>query len=144
MATERLNKGINLKYGDGASPEVFAQIGLISAINGVGVERDVLDRTVHDTTAIWKEFRAGLATLKPITITVKWDPADSDHDAILDLLIAGTVTNFTIDRPGTATNAQWAFAAVVTDYEEDNDIEGLMMADITLTPTGALTIGDVS
>lgn len=135
--------GTALEMGDGATPtELFAEIAQVKTISGPGLKLDTEGVTTHDSTDAWEEVVPTVLRSGEISLDIVYDPADATHDATTGLaskMESKDVVNFKLIFPDTA-NTTWELAAVVTGFEPDAAVDGMLAASVTLKITGAPTI----
>lgn len=132
--------GIVLKRGDGATPtEAFTAVAEVRNMSGIGVELGTWDATVHSRTDFYTKLKAGLKTLKPITIEVNWIPTNVTHKnasgGLLYEIDQRREGNWQIVFPDSGSTT-WTFEALVTDIDIEAPTPEGLMGSITLTPTG--------
>jgi hypothetical protein len=129
--------GTLIQIGDGGNPtEVFATIGELKDIEGLGIARETHDASVQ--TSDWMVSIPGLKRLENVTFGINFDPADPTHDHVSGLIKDaddGTKRNFRIifPDPGTTT---YQFAAYVVSVLPSAPVDGVLTAEVTLLPTG--------
>lgn len=135
--------GTALEMGDGATPtELFTEIAQVKTISGPGLKLDTEGVTTHDSTDAWEEVVPTVLRSGEISLDIVYDPADATHDATTGLaskMESKDVVNFKLIFPDTA-NTTWELAAVVTGFEPDAAVDGMLAASVTLKITGAPTI----
>lgn len=87
-------KGVQLRRGNGASPEVFTLIPRVLSIEGPGGTSDIKEVTSHSTTGRFKEKAAGLADPGSIRFSILYDPQDTTQQALRTDWKLGTFKNW--------------------------------------------------
>jgi hypothetical protein len=142
MANEKsyAAKGTKLQMGDGASPEVFTDIGNLGDVDGPGSKLDTVEVTHHGSDA--KEYAATIIDGGEVKWTINYDPAGATHNnsagGILYVMQQKTLKNFKLVFPA-AVAAGPTFAAFVTDFQPKAPVAGKLSADITLKISGPVT-----
>lgn len=115
----------------------YVTIGQLLTMGGVGFERGLIDVSAHgDLTS---DFIAGRLEGKAVDVTLLWDPADSQHSAMLTDFLAATQTarNYELQHPSWTT--AYRFPAIFTMWDvEATDSDG-MEGHMTMKITGAVT-----
>jgi predicted secreted protein len=141
MTTQAISAfGTLLKIGDGATPETFTTILHVGNITAPAIKSETKDATAHDSTGGWKEFKPTLLSVGNVKFPVWYVPSAATHNATTGLLadvVNRTLRNFQIVYPGAVT---WTFGAYVDEFAPKAPVDGLLTADITLTPTGVPTL----
>lgn len=130
------SQGMELKIGDGASPEVFTKITEVKNFNGPGGTATVIDTSDLDSVA--KEKRMGLPDEGQFTFTINYVPNDTQHTALRAARASRALTNFKLlftDSPQTT----WTFAAFVLGFAISGAVDGVVQANVTLEVSGAIT-----
>jgi hypothetical protein len=101
------------------------------------VERDTLDATNFDS-ANYEEFILGLIRTGDCVLGFNHNPADTGQAGLKSDLDAGTLQAFTIDFPFSATK-QMAFSGIVKSWEPTSEYNGIMMLNVSIKVSGAIT-----
>lgn len=129
--------GTVLKVGDGGSPtETFTAIGGVKDISGPSLSMETEDVTNHGSAAA--EFVATVLGGGEVSFDVNFDYSDEQHASLLADLQAGTLRNFQLvltDAGATTID----FSAIVTGYELNAPVKGVLGASLTLTVSGEVT-----
>ena len=134
--------GTLLKLGNGGAPETFATIAEVSDLKPPQIHQEALEATSHDSTDGWKEFVGGLLDAGEVTLTVNFLPTHATHSYSAGLIkdaVNRTKRNFQLVFPD-AGGTTWTFAALVTAFEPNAPVDGLLTADVTLTISGKPTL----
>jgi predicted secreted protein len=129
--------GTILKRGDGGGPEVFATVGQVRSFGGPTLSLDTIDVTSHDSAGGWREFIASLLDAGEVTLEIIWDPDMTTHVGLRTDMTSKIRRNFQLIFPD-ATATQWDFPAYVTGMSPTAEVDGALVATITLksgTPT---------
>ena len=132
--------GTLLKTGNGASPEVFTTVSQVGNITGPGVKADTIDVSNHNQANAYKQFIAGLKEGGDVKFVLFFDPSDVTQNqtgaqGLLLLLENRVVTNFQLALP-TSPAVKWSFAGLVVDFANKYDVNGALMADVTIKVSG--------
>ena len=137
MTTAYLGYGAKVKFGDGASPEVFATIGNLRDFDD-SETAELVEHTNHSSAGNRKEYIAGLIEGDEITLPVNLDPGDATHDRTTGLQSKlRQVVNFRFEEPQNSVGLQ--VAAVVIGIGKSYPVGDVMTMDITIKKTGAVT-----
>ena len=135
--------GIQLKRGNGATPEVFTAIASVVNMPGPELINAAVQSTTHDSGGYRAFISGALKELAEFAITINYTPATPQYGATSGLiydLINGTVRNYQVVFPDTTT---WSFAALVTNFapaEADSASPNPLTAVVTFRPTGVPTL----
>lgn len=137
MTTYTAN-GTTLGRGDGASPEVFTSVAQLQTIGSAGSERGLIDVTNLSSTA--REYKKAIKDGLELQCVAQWDPDNATHVLIKDTDVDAELARnwrltFTDSPATTATFAALVTRAVISGLE----IDGVMMLEFTLKPTGDFT-----
>ncbi|HZX38445.1 MAG TPA: phage tail tube protein [Streptomyces sp.] len=129
--------GTQLQRGDGATPtETFSPIANVTDITPPALERETLDVTAHDSPEAWREFTGGLKDGGEVELELNYDPRE--HDGLVSDLSDATPRNYKVVWPGTLGN--WAFKAVMTNFEPEAPHDDKLAASATFKVSGKPTI----
>ena len=139
-SSARIGKGTLLKIGDAASPEVFTTIAEMVTIGGSpGGVPDEIDVTNHDSPGLYEEIITGIIRTKTITGVANYIGDNTQQNALLTAMEAGTSKNFKLVFP-TATPKTFSFAGRVNGWDVDPPIRGAMHLNFSIKQSGAATI----
>lgn len=137
MATNAMkSQGVVFKYGDGGTPEVFANVGEVVSISGPGGSAQVIDATHLASTA--KEKIIGLPDEGQVTLEVNLVPGDAGQTQLRNDRLSATRRNYKIvltDTPATTLS----FAAYCMGFTISSGVDSKVSASIQLEVTGAVT-----
>lgn len=129
--------GTLLKVGDGATPtEAFTTIGGVKDISGPSLSMETEEVTNHGSAA--SEFVATVLGGGEVSFEVNFDYGNAQHASLMTDMMAGTLRNFQLvltDAGATTID----FAAIVTGYELNAPVKGILSASLTLTVSGEVT-----
>lgn len=129
--------GTLLKRGDGAGPEVFTAIANATNISGPNLSRNTIDVTAHDSPNRHMEFVGGLINPGEVSIDINYDP--DIHDTLVEDLEDEDPRNYQMVFPAPIT-ATWAFAAVMTGFQQTAPFDNKLTATLTFQVSGKPTI----
>lgn len=128
-----------------ASIAIANEVANIKSINGLEASREMFETTTHGDT--WKTKIPGLFEFGSVTMTLVFDPQDTNH--------AEVITRLTGDDPNQASRAyvitcpsnadgtkklSWTLNGHLESYSEsEHAVEGVYEVDVTLAITGAPT-----
>jgi predicted secreted protein len=107
-STAKAAFGTQLKKGTTAIAE-------LTSIGAVGVTREMIDATSHDSDDGYKEYIPGLIDTSELPIEGILNKGDAGQTALLTDLEAGTLGTYTIEGP-TGNAFKYDFSAYVTAY----------------------------
>ena len=136
MSEAIATQGAQFQRGDGAGTEVFTTIAEVKSFSGPGGEASEIDVTSLDSTG--KEFRLGLQDEGNITLDCLLVPGDTAQEGLRADRAAGTVRNFKLILPDTATTTL-SFAALVKGFSIAGGVDDVVSASVSLRVTGAVT-----
>lgn len=130
-------QGMELKIGNGASPEVFTAISEIKTFSGPNGSATVID--VTDLSSGAKEKRLGLADEGQLSFTINYIPKDTQHTLLRTQRDSRALTNFklvfTDDSPATT----WSFSGYVQGFAVSGAVDNVVEANITVEISGSIT-----
>jgi|SRR5689334_20453578 len=112
MSDALIATGIMIQAGDGASPEVFADVAELVSLTPPPYSRNEIEVPTHNAgrdDKILGMFRRG-----QVTAMINWVPNDLTHQAILADIKANTKRNWRIRYPGGTPT--WTFPARVQNF----------------------------
>jgi predicted secreted protein len=130
-------KGVQLKRGDGAGPEVFTAIANITNLTGPGLSRNTIDVTAHDSPDNHMEFIGGLVDPGEVSIDINYNPAV--HDTLIADLEDVDPRNYQVVFPDTAATT-WGISAIMTGFEPSAPTDDKLAASLTFKVSGKPTI----
>lgn len=137
MTTAYLGYGAKVKFGDGASPEVFATLGNLKDFED-SESAELVETTNHSSTGSRKEYIAGLIDGDEITLPVNLDPNDATHDRTTGLRAKlRQVVNFRFEEPQNSVGLQ--VAAIVIGVSNSYPVADVMTCEITIKKTGSVS-----
>jgi hypothetical protein len=105
-----------------------------------GYSVDKIDTTDLESTVM--ECDSTIADPQPITATVNFDPADTEHIALHALAEAGSIVACQVKL---AASKQYTFNAYVASWQPQGlEVKGIQKVDFSLQPTGAITIATLT
>jgi len=138
MSSQALEaQGMELKIGDGASPEVFTAISEIKTFTGPGGSATVID--VTDLSSAAKEKRMGLADEGQLSFTINYIPTDDEHAALREARATREETNFQLVFTDDSPSTTWSFSGFVTGFSVSGAVDGVVEANVTIEITGAIS-----
>lgn len=132
-------EGTKLQLGDAATPtEVFTDVAQLESIEPPELSAEEVDQT-ELASAVRKSRPSAIPDAGEASLTVAFDPEDTQHTAIEALFRAGTNRNWRIVyNSGDNTRPHDTFPAWIKSFKVqgiDKD-SGDLMADLTLRLTG--------
>jgi len=131
--------GLTVKYGDGATPEVFAAIEEVISMGGFGKTNPLIDTTSHDSTA--REYIAGLPDGAEITLECnRVHTASNIQDDVIGEIDAKTTFNLQILLTDGTTLITYDFAVVPVSWNITPSYDDKTTLSMALKITGAITV----
>lgn len=117
---------------------VFTDIAQVRSITGPSIAKASIDSTHLKSPNGWRENVAGLKDGGEVTFELLFDPAETSHQEILDLLDEDQATNFKIIWSDDAST-EWPFAATLQSASPTAELDGLLLMSVTLKVSGEIT-----
>jgi len=135
MATIK-GMGTAFKIGDGTSPtETFTAISGIKSIGIPGLSADVADTTTLASTSNYEEALSTVLRTGDLTLSLSWDPDDTEHQGFLTDYASGAVKSYQIVFTDT-TPTTFQFSSIVTGVSISIETGSEVTAEVTLKNTG--------
>lgn len=130
--------GTLIKYGDGASPEVFTTVDECYQIGPLTGSKDTVDMTHHESPGGWAEFLlSGVTEGQEIAVEANEVYNNVSQDEVRSRHTAGSLDNWRLVFNSGATET---FPALVIMTETDaSDIRGKVIFRFTLKIAGQST-----
>ena len=140
MATQaKLAKGIQLKRGDGASPEVFTTIPeMLEIPESPAITRDLVDVTNQDSPGTDKEYILGLGDGNEITAVCNYIDS-ATQEALRTDKENGTARNFQLLFTQFTPTLTASFTALVRSWTLGGGIGEAVKLTFVMKITGAVT-----
>lgn len=139
ITEEILGKGVQLKLGDGGSPEQFEAIERLSEVpESPDVVRDLIEKTNHDSPGTNKEYILGLGEGKEVSFTFNYLNT-ANQIALRTAKESGSALNFQLNFPYFSPDETLQFGAVVRAWDILPPINGVLQLRVTLKTSGAAT-----
>lgn len=101
------------------------------------IQRDTIDATNFDSNN-YEEFILGMIRTGDCSLSFNHIPTDPGQSGLKDDLDNGTTQAFTIDFPFSSTKTL-GFSGVVSSWEPTTDVNGIMMLNVSIKVSGAVT-----
>lgn len=128
-----LGYGSDFQRGDGGSPEDFASVGEITAINGISLTKDTVDATHMQSPDAWEELISSIKRTGEISVDVNYVPNSDASTAAIQDVNSSSPKNYRIVFPD---NSSWTFKAHAVGFEIGIPVEDKMTGTFTYKPTG--------
>ena len=112
---EVIGAGAVLKAGDGATPEVFAEVPGCTTIGDIGGKGEFVE--VTDTTDTTRRYIAGMVTPPDMQFTFNHMPGNTAQAAFLTQALNRETVNMQVSYP---SGAQADFTVVLAGYTKQN------------------------
>lgn len=106
MATAFSSFGTLIKQGTNT-------ISAVKNLTGPGISNDTIDTTHLTSTGQWRTFIGSLRDGGEVELDLVWDPTDTSHEILEDVLLGNTATAFSIVWSDSSSTT-WTFNALVT------------------------------
>ena len=125
-----------IKYGDGASPEVFTAVASVTDFQGPSGQRQVIDITRLASSG--KEKNVGLPDFGQITFNLIWDSDNLYDVAVWDQFVAGTAKNMQVVFDNSPQDVI-SFSGYVLGFNFTAGADDVVRASCTIEIDGAPT-----
>jgi hypothetical protein len=130
--------GTKFQKGDGATPEVFADIASVIEVVPGEMTRDEIDFTNHSSGAYgYREFMGGLRDAGSYEINGNWDPTNATHNGTTGVLAAfesDDNSNWRLQLPDTL--GRFDFVGFVSSYKIETPLEEQGKISVTVKVSG--------
>lgn len=122
-------KGTYLKKGNGASPEVFSTIGGVNDLPAIMSQKSAKeDTSIADDN---RHYGYGIGEPPSFTLTVYWNPADTQQAALETEHQNETESNYQVVCPDSPATT-YSFTAIITSYSTPyGGIDDFLQQDFT-------------
>lgn len=131
-------QGMSIQLGDVGSPIGYVDIPEVKSIGGPDGSASWMDTTDLQSSA--KEGRPGLKDEGQIRLSIHYVPDNTVHAALRDAFSNRTLKQVRINFTDTAST-YWDFQAYVLNFAVTGEVDGVLMAEVTLRVSGAITEG---
>lgn len=146
METEAdIGFGTSLWMGNGATPEVFTEVMVeLTDINPPGISAGVIEATHHKSPGRFRERISGLRDTNEVTYNGHLVRNDAAIATLRGKVGQRARTTWQVRIPETEEGAEdgeiHEFKALATGFDQATPLEGVMTWDLTLTPSGPVTV----
>lgn len=149
-STGKVGLGVTIEIGDGASPENFTPIAQVASINGPRQVLEFVDKTHLASEGGYREKQPHLKNVEQISLTLHFDPSNTNQTALRADFEARTLRNFRIQlgRAGGLTTADtdWdrrlVFSGYIASLSANFEIDNIIQNEVAIEVTGAVTLED--
>ena len=134
-----LAQGTLVRYGDGASPEVFTTVQDVGDIDGPNESSDEIDVTSHSSANAVREFIAGLRDAGEVSFPINLNYNNATHLQLKADKDSGVVRNWQIVIP-TSPTTTLAFTAYVKEFGHTFPTDAQAQANVTLRLSSIVTV----
>lgn len=131
--------GIVFEYDADGVP-TWTPVGLVEDATPLSITKDTYQTTHHGTTDGHKTFEGGLVDFGEASITVQYDPDDTQHTFLRTRATTAHDSpadyRFTFADTGATVET---FSAIVTGFEVNTPIDDKITATITFKASGGAT-----
>ena len=126
--------GTRLAYDAGGG---FYNVECLKDFTGPNITKDTTDVTCHGSPGKSEQMLGTLADGDTVTFQIEWDDSLTSHRFITDNI--GGSFAWQITWPS-SSETKWTFTAFISGFSTDLDVESSVLADVTLTVSGAVTV----
>lgn len=130
-------QGTKIYVGDIGSPPAFAEIVEVRSISGPDGQASWIDTT--DLASAAKEGRPGLKDEGQVRLRLFYVPDAASHVTLRSAFSGRTQKKFKIEFTDTAPIKIWEFSGYVTGFQVGAEVDGAIMADVTIRITDAIS-----
>ena len=132
------SQGVKLQVGDGQTPtETFNDVGQVVDISGLrGGQATVIDVTNLASTR--REKRMGLPDEGQLSLTVQYDPADTQQTRLETLRETRALGNFKVLLTDSGPTT-FSFSGYVLSFPIDTAVDQVVQGSVTIEITGEVT-----
>lgn len=118
-------------------------LGELITLNPPPFSRATIDATTHDSAGgAMEKIASGVYEVGPITGQIHYEPDSTQDDALVLAMTGGGLQDFKIIFPTGSPRKNLVGSGYLTEYApQDVPVDGKLVANITLVPTGAVTVG---
>lgn len=116
----------------------FTKIGGLRNLTPPAIQAETEDSTDMDATGGFRTKVATLSSLGDVSAELNYDTSDATQEQLLADAIARTIRLYKIIATEGGAEDQ-AFNAYIASFAPQASVDGLNVANITLTPTGTVT-----
>lgn len=136
MATSAaIGYGSKFELGNGATPEVYAEIAEVFEITPPSESTDTIDASHMKSPGAMREFIQGLTDPGEASFEMNFVPGSVSETAILAARAARAARGCRITFPN---GANWSFSGLVTGYEPAVPNDDKMTATVTFKVSGSV------
>ncbi len=131
--------GTLLQLGASGGGGPYTSIAEVVDISGPSINQSTFDAPSQDT--VWMKRVAGIVNAGEITFDINYIPKDPTHDDSTGVLsTVGSLAPFgyklVLNDAGSGTASFWTMDCFMTAFEEDEPVDGILKASVTLTING--------
>lgn len=142
MSTPFVGK-IFFERGDDGSPATFTRVCTVFSMSGLG-KNNALEEVTTFCSEGQREYIAGLADGKEVTIQANYDQSDSTLASLITDVETGRVGQYRIVVTQASPNKYFEFAGVALDWDLQPSIDSKNIIAFTIKISGAIVQGTTS
>jgi hypothetical protein len=136
--------GTSLTISDMNVSPSYAVVGEVKNITGPSGKAAALDASNQDSPNDHKEVKAGFRDGGTVTIEANWYPGNTNGQGrMLTAFQAGTLNDFKIVAPTGGLPKVWSFSGIITGFEPEYPVAGLMGFKATIELSGKPVLADL-
>lgn len=139
MATQAFKAGYKVKIGDGADPEVFAELEEVTGISGLGKTNSSIDVT-HMGSGNSKEYIPGRADGSEVTVTCNQILISPVQDSVVAKVDGGEQGNIQIEVTDGTTTKTFSFTAAFLSWNVGPQLDGGNSIEFGFKISGDITV----
>jgi len=126
-------------YWEFTATAVFTTLAEVVDIGGPTFSQSVFDAPSQEVT--WQKRVAGIVSAGEVTFGLNFIPKNATHDDSTGILsklgdIGDSAYRLRFNDAGTGTKSEWRFSGFLTGFEHDLPVDGIAMANVTITING--------
>ena len=135
--TAILGLGLDLKMGNGSSPQTFTTLAQVYDVSGLGQENPLVKTTHYQSVA--EEYIGGIADGKQFTATCNYLPNNATQLAAVAAVVAKTAKDFRVYLPSPYNGSYYYFSALILGYTPTFPIGDRSIMEFTFKISGAFS-----
>lgn len=131
-----IGAGTVFSRGDGASPEVFTDVGDVLSVVGLGGVKDEVEITNLGSVA--KQFVSALSDFGEVQLELNWNPQDAEHVLLRSDQEGSARVNYRVIWAD-VSSTQVDFNGEVMEFSISTEPNDAVKASVRIKLSGALT-----
>ena len=139
-STGKTGLGVVLQLGDGASPEVFANVANVVSMEAGGATLELVDATHLGSPNYYREWLPHMKNAQAWTGTLQWNPSEATHDGTTGLrkkMEDRLLTTVRLDPSGMGFTKGLEADVYITELGNISfSVDGVATQSFSMQPTG--------